>query len=114
MDREISCNIVYTLYFLYFENKELVYHFERVWTKDGMRYTDDEYVYVFCGMGNKNFDVDLETYFFLCENNIIEETSGNEYESIYILTEYHRVYLTTILKERKERTNVNYLKTVAK
>ncbi len=100
MEQEIKCNIVNVLYYLYFENRELVYHFERVWTEDGMSYVDEEYSYIFCGMTNPTFPVKLETYYFLYSNGIIEETGGNEHECIYMLTEYYRMLMNTILKQK--------------
>lgn len=100
MKKEITCNAVNVLYYLYFKNRELVHHFERVWTEDGMSYVDEEYSYIFCGIYNPNFPVNLETYYFLVGNNIIEETSGNEHERIFILTEYYRATLTLILKKK--------------
>lgn len=95
-----AINIINTLYYLYFENRELVYHFERVWTEDGMSYNDEEYAYIFCGMGNSEFSVNLSTYYLLYANDIIEETSGNEHECIYTLTEEYRTILARVLKER--------------
>ncbi len=100
MEQDTTANIVNVLYYLYFENRELVYHFERVWTEDGMRYHDDEYAYIFCGMKNPNFPVNMETYYFLHQNDIIEETSGNEHDCIYTLTEYYRANLWAVLKEK--------------
>lgn len=106
MKQELG-NIVNTLYYLYFGNKELVYHFERIWTEDGMRYTDEEYAHIFCGMGNPVFPVNLETYYLLFDNEIIEETSGNKHERVFMLTEEYRTILSTILKKRrKERKTV--------
>ncbi len=51
------------------------------------------------GVYNPNFPVDLETYCFLYNNNIIEKTSANEHERMFILTEYYRQVLTGALKE---------------
>lgn len=99
MEQSTVSNIINVLYYLYFENRQLVYHFERIWTEDGMRYEDEEYSHVFCGMKNPTFPVNLETYYFLYENNIIEETSGNQHERIYMLTDYYRITLTTVLKK---------------
>ncbi len=104
MKNDLVCNVVNVLYYLYFENRELVYHFERIWTEDGMSYEDEEYSYVFCGMANSRFPTELETYYFLHENNIIEETGGNEHERICMLTPYYRTALTTILKERHKES----------
>jgi hypothetical protein len=100
MEKELLLNIVNVLYYLYFEKRELIYHFERIWTEDDMKYYDEKYSYIFCGIGNPDFCVDLETLYFLCENGIIEETSGNQHESIYILNDYYKIFLTTILKEK--------------
>lgn len=79
-------NIVNVLYYLYFEKRELVYYFERIWTDDGFKCHNEEYSYIFCGVGNPDFSVDLKTYHFLYEYNVIEETSGNKHEVIY----FHR------------------------
>ena len=106
---ENASNVVNVLYYLYFENRELIYHFERIWTENGMRYTDEEYCYVFCGRHNQNFPVDLETYYFLRNNDIIDETGGNEHESIYMLTPYYRIMLTRILKERRKENKTTAL-----
>ncbi|MEI7810533.1 MAG: hypothetical protein WCI41_03190 [bacterium] len=101
MEESNLCNVVNVLYYLYFENRELVYHFERIWDDAGMTYKDEEYSYIFLGV-SKNFDVDLEAYIFLCDNYIIEQSSGNEHESIYILTENYRIILANLFKNKKE------------
>jgi hypothetical protein len=105
---------VNVLYFLYFGDLELVYHFERVWTDDGMRYTDDEYSYIFCGLGRRDFPVDLETYCFLYENEIVEQTSGNEHDRIFKLTSESRCALEIALaKNFAKRKYGEYFKTIA-
>jgi hypothetical protein len=109
MEQDLKCNIVNALYYLYFENRELVYHFERTWTEDGMTYEDEEYTHIFMGVYDPDFPVDLETYCFLCENDIVEETSGNEHERMFKLTTYYRQILTVTLKERDKES-----KTIAK
>lgn len=103
MNQSIKCNAVNVLYYLYFKNRELVYHFERMWSEDGMSYTDDEYSYIFLGLEHSNFHVDLKTYFFLRENDIIELTSGNECESIFMITDYYKKMLSTVLKEKDKK-----------
>jgi hypothetical protein len=111
MEENVSNNVVNVLYYLYFGNRELVYYFERIWTKDGMRYHDEEYSYVFCGMYSPNFSVNLETYYFLQNNKIIEETGGGEHTVIYELAEYYRIMLTTILNEKLKENKTTALST---
>lgn len=93
--------IVNVLYFLYFENRELVYHYERVWSEDGMSSTDNEYAYVFCGIHAPSFDIDLETYDFLYETGLIEQTGGSNNERTYMLSDYYRTYMTTFFNDKK-------------
>lgn len=102
MEQNVRCNTINTLYYLYFWKRELVYHFEIIWSEDGMSSRDEEYSYIFCGLGNQTFQVDLETYYFLIENKIIEEDSGSENESVFILTDYYRAIISTFLKKNKK------------
>lgn len=104
MEQSIECNVVNTLYYLFFGGRELVHYFERIWTDDGMRFRDEEYAYVFLGWDGPRFSVDLEAYYFLSQNGIIETTGGNEHESIYVLTEYYHAWMGRILKEKKHQS----------
>ena len=103
MEDELKANVVNALYYLYFQNRELVYHFERVWTEDGMSYSDEEYAYIFLGCLVERMPVTLEAYYFLHEEKIIEKTGGSEHDETYVLADYFRTWLGNILKEKKER-----------
>jgi hypothetical protein len=113
MEQKVINNLVNTLYYLYFENRELVYHFERVWTKDGMRYSNEEYANMFCGTNNPVFQVDLETYYFLHENEVIEQTSGNKHDYVYTLTEKSKKHFQGLLKKNVKNV-ANLLEIIVK
>jgi hypothetical protein len=98
MGQSTTANAVNAIYYLYFENRELVHYFEIVWSEDGMSSHDEEECYIFCGMGLPCFPVDLQIFSFLLENTIIEKTGGSEHECTYELTDYYRTGLTTRLK----------------
>jgi hypothetical protein len=101
MEDELKVNVVNALYFLYFENKELIHHFERIWTKDGMRYSDEEYAYIFLGCRVQGFPIELEAFYFLHEEKIIENTGGSEHDDTYVLADYFRIWLGNVLEESK-------------
>jgi hypothetical protein len=101
MEQSSTVNTVNTIYYLYFENRELVHYAEIVWSEDGMSSHDEEECYIYCGQNLPRFSVELETLYFLLENSIIEKTGGSEHECTYELGEYYRIGLTTRLKEKK-------------
>ena len=84
---------------MYFENRELVYHYKRVWIESAT-YEDIEWAHVWRGMDVIPVPVNEVQLQFFLDNKIVEETSGNEHDSNYQLTEYYRIYMKRIITEK--------------
>ena len=102
MEQEDLLRVINILYYLYFGKYEVVHYYEIEWTPDGMSSRDIEYAYVFLGWRNPYFNITLDDFYFFYDNQIIEEDSGSEHSTSYILTEYYRIYLGTILSDKNK------------
>ena len=100
MDTFLEESTVEILAHLYFGNCELVHHYEEVWSKNGKTRSEIEWMHIWMATERKTFSVNEIQFRFLFSNGIIEQTGGGEHEANYMLCDYYRTYLKTILTEK--------------